>query len=61
MESAIRFWFYEAGAAAHNVMLESTVLDLSSRIIYPIDPDLVNTILDLNENYIPSLLIAVGK
>ncbi|MCK5300968.1 MAG: nitroreductase family protein [Thermoplasmatales archaeon] len=61
MESAIRFWFYEAGASAHNVMLESTALDLSSRIIYPIDPDLVNTILDLNENYTPSLLIAVGK
>ena len=61
MESAIRFWFYEAGAIAHNVMLESTALDLSSRIIYPIDADSINTILDLNDNYIPSLIIGVGK
>ena len=61
IESAIRFWFYEAGASAHNVMLESTALDLSSRIIFPIDAVLINSILELNENYIPSLLIAVGK
>jgi len=61
IESAIRFWFYEAGAAAHNIMLESTALDLSSRIIYPINADTINTILELDENYIPSILIAVGK
>jgi hypothetical protein len=61
MESAIRFWFYEAGATAHNIMLESTAWDLSARIIYPIDADSFNNILELDENYIPSILIAVGK
>jgi nitroreductase len=61
MESAIRFWFYEAGAIAHNVMLESTALNLASRIIYPIDSDSINNILGLNDNYIPSLIIAIGK
>ncbi len=61
IESAIRFWFYEAGASAHNIMLESTALDLSSRIIYPINSDSINNVLELNENYIPSLIIAVGK
>ncbi len=61
IESAIRFWFYEAGASAHNIMLESAAWDLSSRIIYPIDADLVNNILELDENYIPSILIAIGK
>jgi hypothetical protein len=60
-ESAIRFWFYEAGASAHNIMLESTAWNLSSRIIYPIDADSVNNILQLDDNYIPSILIAVGK
>ncbi len=60
-ESAIRFWYYEAGASAHNIMLESTALDLSSRIIYPIDLDLINNILDLNDNYIPAIMVAVGK
>jgi nitroreductase len=60
--SAFRFWFYEAGAAAHNVMLESTSLHLSSKIIYPIDINSFNTILDLNDdNYVPSILIVVGK
>ena len=61
IESAIRFWFYEAGASAHNIMLESTALDLSSRIIYPINSDSINNVLELNENYIPSVIIAVGK
>jgi len=61
IQSARRFWFYEAGAAAHNIMLESTALDLSSKIIYPINTDTINTILGLDENYIPSILIAVGK
>ncbi|MFE3846097.1 nitroreductase family protein [Thermoplasmatota archaeon] len=61
IESAIRFWFYEAGASAHNIMLESTALDLSSRIIYPINSDSINNVLELNENYITSVIIAVGK
>jgi hypothetical protein len=61
IDSAIRFWFYEAGASAHNIMLESTALDLSSSIIYPIDSETMKNILDLNDNYIPSILIAIGR
>jgi len=61
IESAMRFWFYEAGASAQNIMLESTALNLSSRIIFPINTDSINNVLELNENYIPLILIAVGK
>lgn len=61
IESAMRFWFYEAGASAHNIMLESTALSLSSKIIYPIPYDSINDLLELNVNYIPSIAIAIGK
>jgi len=61
IESAMRFWFYEAGASAHNIMLESTALSLSSKIIYPIPYDSINDLLGLNVNYIPSIVIAIGK
>jgi hypothetical protein len=60
-ESAIRFWFFEAGASTQNIMLVSTAWEFSSRIIYPIDPDSFNDILELDDNYIPSILLAVGK
>jgi len=61
IESAIRFWFYESGASTQNVMLESTALTLSSKIIYPLDSDSINNLLELDENYIPCIMIAIGK
>jgi len=61
IESARRFWFYEAGAIAHNIMLESTAWDLSSKIIYPIDQTAIRNILQLPETNIPTLVIPIGQ
>jgi len=56
-----RFWYYEAGAAAHNIMLEATALGLNNNIAYPTDQDSISTQLKLNEQQIPILIIPVGK
>lgn len=56
-----RFWYYEAGAAAHNVMLETTAFGLTNNIAYPTDSDTISTQLKLNDNQIPILIIPVGK
>jgi len=59
-DDAIRFWYYEAGAIAQNVMLESESWDLSSKIMYPIKSMKLQTILDFNEDLIPLTLMPVG-
>ncbi len=56
-----RFWYYEAGAAVHNVMLEATALGLNTNIAYPTDPEIISTQLKLNKDQIPILIIPVGK
>ena len=60
-ESARRFWYYEAGAAVQNVMLESAAWNLSSNIIYPIPSSQVRSYLDINSNQIPQLMVTVGS
>lgn len=59
-KDALRFWYYEAGAVSHNVMLESEAWNVSSKIVYPIDSTNVQSVMGLNENLIPLLLIPVG-
>lgn len=61
IESAIRFWYYEAGAVAQNVMLESTAWGLSAKIIYANNPTELRTILQLPDNNIPMLVIPIGE
>lgn len=56
-----RFWYYEAGASAHNVMLEATALGLKNNIAYPTDIDTISTQLKLNDKQIPILIIPVGR
>lgn len=60
-EQARRFWYYEAGAAVQNVMLESAAWDLSSNIIYPISSSQVRSYLDVDSNKIPQLMVTVGS
>ena len=60
IESARRFWYYEAGATAHNIMLETTAWDLSAKIIYPVDSSSIRSVLQLTENYIPVLITPIG-
>ena len=61
IESAKRFWYYEAGAVAHNVLLESTAWDLQSKICYPIDENAIQSSLELPEEIIPLLLLPIGS
>jgi nitroreductase len=56
-----RFWYFEAGAAAHNVMLESTALGLKHNIAYPIDESTISAQLKLNNEQIPMLILPIGK
>jgi len=55
------FWYYEAGASAHNIMLEATSLDFSSNIAFPTDVDTIGSLLKLKEECIPLFIVPVGK
>jgi len=56
-----RFWYYEAGASAHNVVLEATSWNLSAAIIPPTDPLALQSLLHLDENFLPLFIIPVGR
>ena len=56
-----RFWYYEAGASAHNVLLEATAWDLSANIVFPTDIDSIRSILGLNDDFVPMLVVPVGR
>ncbi len=60
-EQYYKFWYYEAGAAAFNVMLEATVLGFQSNIAYPSNQELISNILNLNDKQIPLLIVPVGE
>ncbi len=60
-ESAKRFWYYEAGAVAHNVLLEATVWDLSAKIISPVDSTTIRSLLQLPDSNIPTLILPIGE
>ena len=60
-ESVWRFWYYEAGASAHNVQLEATAWNLSSTIEIPEDISLIRTTLKLDSRFVPLLVIPLGK
>jgi nitroreductase len=54
-------WYYEAGASAHNVMLESTILDLHAGIVIPMDLTLIKSILRLSNDSLPLIIIPIGR
>ncbi|GAF68485.1 unnamed protein product, partial [marine sediment metagenome] len=54
-------WYYEAGASAHNVLLEATAWDLSANIVPPTDTAAIRSLLRLTENYLPLLVVPVGE
>jgi nitroreductase len=55
-----RFWYFEAGASAHNVLLEATAWNLSTTIVLPTDALTLRSVLKLDENYVPLFIIPVG-
>ncbi len=54
-------WYYEAGASAHNILLEATAWNLKGTIVFPTNTSALQTLLKLNDNQIPLLLVPVGK
>ena len=59
---AIRWvWYFEAGAAAHNVCLEATALGLSSNIFAPTDTETILEHLRLDDDYLPLLVVPIGS
>ncbi|MFA5102189.1 MAG: nitroreductase family protein [Candidatus Thermoplasmatota archaeon] len=55
------FWYYEAGACAHNVLLEATAWNLSATIVLPRNVSALQSILQVDEDLIPLFLIPVGR
>jgi nitroreductase len=56
-----RFWYFEAGASAHNVLLEATAWNLSATIVLPVDIPALQSVLQLDEDFLPFFLIPVGR
>ena len=55
------YWYFEAGASAYNLMLESTLLNLHAGIVKPTDILSLSSILRLHLGYLPLLIVPVGE
>ena len=55
------YWYFEAGASAYNVMLESTLLNLHAGIVKPTDSSSIDSILRLQNGSLPLLIVPVGE
>lgn len=55
------FWYYEAGACAHNVLLEATAWNLSATIVLPRNVSALQSTLQMDEDLLPLFLIPVGR
>ena len=60
-ESVRWIWYYEAGAAAHNVLLKATSNGLAGNILHINDKDAICSLLKLNpEGFDPMFVVPVG-
>jgi len=60
-ESLRWIWYYEAGAAAHNIILQATSRGLSGNIVSINDKSAICSVLKLNEqDFDPLLIVPVG-
>jgi nitroreductase len=57
----LRFWYLEAGAAAHTVMLEATALGLHTNLVTPTDATAIRSLLNLNDQFMPLLLVPISS
>jgi len=61
-ESVRWIWYYEAGASAHNVLLQATSRGLAGNIVPIKDKNAICSLLGLNEeNFDPMFVVPVGK
>jgi nitroreductase len=59
-DSFIPFWFLEAGAASHNIMLEATGLGLQSNLAFSTDDATILSLLRLGEGFTPLLIVPIS-
>ncbi|MCP4717041.1 MAG: hypothetical protein GY868_18090 [Deltaproteobacteria bacterium] len=56
------YWYFVAGASAHNMLLEATALQLAGMMTYPDDPAALLSVLGLNDETLqPLLVVSVGS
>jgi len=60
-DDARRFWFFEAGASVQNVLLEAAAWDISTAIALPEDTLALQSVLQLDEKFLPLFLLPVGR
>jgi nitroreductase len=61
IESAKRFWYFEAGAVSQNVLLEACAWDASAGLIYPVEEESIQSLFNFQDHIIPMIVIPVGK
>jgi nitroreductase len=54
-------WCFEAGAAAHNALLEAAVWNLTANTYLPTDNDAIRSTLGLEGEFTPLFVIPIGK
>ena len=55
------FWFFEAGAAAQNIMLEAAALGFRSNIVFPTEHTILLLLLKLTDGEAPLLITSISK
>ena len=55
------YWYFEAGASAYNVMLESTLWDLHAGLVKPTDYTSLRTILRVSNDALPLMIVPIGQ
>jgi len=54
-------WYYEAGAIAQNIFLESAAWNLTTNVVKPTNTETIQSALKLNDNFTPLLILPIGK
>ena len=53
-------WLFDASASANNILLEATAQDFTGNIVLPVDNDSIKSLLKLNEDQYPLILIPLS-
>lgn len=56
-----QFWYFEAGASAHNVLLEATAWNRSATMVLPVNPLALQSLMRLDETLLPLFILPVGE
>jgi len=53
-------WLFDASSSANNILLEATALDLYGNIALPLDTNSIKSLLELEENQYPHLIVPIS-